>query len=113
VRLSWLTATDRAREAGVVLPASLTFTESAERMAAALPESAGGARQLALAMELITYAEVAATDDDVDTAAEASAAVTEVANRREPWWRRVLVWFDARRLWRPRTTRLVTTGALR
>jgi transglutaminase-like putative cysteine protease len=113
VRLSWLTATDRAREAGVVLPASLTFTESAERMAAALPESAGGARQLALAMELITYAEVAATDDDVDSAAEASAAVTEVANRGEPWWRRVLVWFDARRLWRPRTTRLVTTGALR
>jgi transglutaminase-like putative cysteine protease len=113
VRLSWLTATDRAREAGVVLPASLTFTESAERMAAALPESGGGARQLALAMELITYAEVAATDDDVDSAAEASAAVTEVANRGEPWWRRVLVWFDARRLWRPRTTRLVTTGALR
>jgi transglutaminase-like putative cysteine protease len=113
VRLSWLTATDRAREAGVVLPASLTFTESAERMAAALPESGGGARQLALAMELITYAEVAATDDDVDSAAEASAAVTEVANRGEPWWRRVLVWFDARRLWRPRPTRLVTTGALR
>jgi transglutaminase-like putative cysteine protease len=109
VALSWQDATDRARHAGLALPAWLTINETAGRLAAELPGSAGQARVLAHSMEMITYAEVAPSPEDVDAAARAAGEVSGEARRSESWWRRLLAPFDARRLWRQRPERLVAT----
>src|SRR5690606_4762826 len=47
VRLAWREATDRARAAGVALPASLTISEMAERLGATVPGAATPLRHLA------------------------------------------------------------------
>ena len=112
VALSWQDATERARHAGLTLPASLTINEMAARLAAELPGSATEIQRLAHSMEMITYAEVPPSPEDVDAAARAAGEVAGEARRSEPWWRRLLAPFDARRLVRRRAERLVATSGV-
>jgi transglutaminase-like putative cysteine protease len=109
VALSWQTATERARRAGLALPTWMTISEVADRLVAELPTSATGVRHLAHSMEMITYAEVPPAPEDVDVAQRASAEVVAEARRTESWWRRIATHFDIRRLWVRRAGRLVTT----
>ena len=112
VVLSWQDATERARHAGLALPAWLTINETAARLATDLPGSAAGVHRLAHSMEMITYAEVPPSPDDVEAATRAAGEVVSEARRSEPQWRRLLAPFDARRLWRQRPERLVATQGI-
>ena len=64
VQLAWRLATEHAGGAGVSLPVYLTLNETAERLAVAMPTTAGGSG-MAQTMERIAYAEEAPTDDEV------------------------------------------------
>ena len=112
VRLAWQSATERAAYAGVALAPSLTISETAARLAVALPGSADAARGMAHTMERIAYAEVPPTDDEVTAAQAGSAALTAEAERRLPWHTRIAGWFDARRLRRKRQRRVASHGPL-
>jgi transglutaminase-like putative cysteine protease len=112
VALAWQDATDRARHAGLPLPAWLTINETASRLAADLPGSAGGVHRLAHSMEMITYAEVPPSPEEVDAATRAAGQVSGEARRTESWRRRLLAPFDARRLVRRRPERLVATSGV-
>jgi transglutaminase-like putative cysteine protease len=109
VRLSWREVTERAEVAGIGLPASLTIAETADRLAAALPASASAVQGAARTMERVNYAEVAPSPEQVAEAHRAWASVKAEVGRREPWWQRLLRYFDIRQL-RPRgrQARLVT-----
>ena len=109
VRLAWREANRRAGDAGIELPASLTIAEAADRLAAALPRAAAAVHGAARTMEKVAYAELAPSDDEVTEAHQAWAVVNAEVNSREPRWRRVLRYFDVRRLLpRERRQRLVT-----
>jgi transglutaminase-like putative cysteine protease len=109
VRLGWRTATDGAMETGVRLPPWMTVAEKAEAMAAAFPDSAPAIADLAHRMEVVAYADAAPTAEQVAAAERDRAAIQGEVNRRQGWPRRILRWFDVRRLFGPhRRTRIVT-----
>lgn len=109
VRLAWRESTERARAAGVRLPASLTIAETADRLAAAAPRSAEAIRAVARTMERAAYAEEAPTPDEVANARKAWASLMAEINRWESWWARLVRYFDIRQLRRrDARTRLVT-----
>jgi hypothetical protein len=112
VRLAWRVATEHATDAGVALPTYLTLSETAERLATAMPSTADAARGMAFTMERIAYAEETPTDDEVAGAEEGSAAVAAEASRRQAVLSRVLAHFDIRRVRRVRPSRLVATQGL-
>jgi transglutaminase-like putative cysteine protease len=112
VRLAWQSATERAAYAGVALAPSLTISETAARLAVALPGSADAARGMAHTMERIAYAEVPPTDDEVTAAQAGSAALAAEAERRLPWPTRIGGWFDVRRLRRKRQRLVASHGPL-
>jgi transglutaminase-like putative cysteine protease len=109
VRLAWRDATERAGYAGVSLSPSLTISETAARLAVALPGSADAARGMAHTMERIEYAEQAPSADEVANARAGWASLVAEADRRLGWPQRVGGWFDARRLRRRRPDRLVAS----
>jgi len=109
VRLAWRNATERAGYAGVPLAPSLTITETAARLAVALPGSADAARGMAHTMERIEYAEQAPSAEDVASAKAGSATLVAEAERQLAWPQRIGGWFDARRLRRRRPDRLVAS----
>ena len=109
VRLPWREATERAEAAGIGLPASLTIAETADRLAAALPASASAIQGLARTMERVSYAEERPTPGQVAEAHRAWASVKAELGRWEPWWQRLLRYFDIRQLRpRDRRARLIT-----
>jgi len=112
VRLAWRVATEHASDAGVKLPTYLTLSETAERLAVAMPSTADAARGMAFTMERIAYAEETPSDEEVTGAEESSAAVAAEASRRQPVLSRVLAHFDIRRVRRVRPSRLVATQGL-
>ncbi|HEY7070333.1 MAG TPA: DUF3488 and transglutaminase-like domain-containing protein [Acidimicrobiales bacterium] len=112
VRLAWRVATEHASDAGVKLPTYLTLSETAERLAIAMPSTADAARGMAFTMERIAYAEETPSDEEVTGAEESSAAVTAEASRRQPVLSRVLAHFDVRRVRRVHQSRLVATHGL-
>jgi transglutaminase-like putative cysteine protease len=108
VRLWWRETTERAQAAGVELPASLTAAETARVLATAVPGTAAAVRGMARSVERVAYAEETPTPEDVAAARQASASVAAELARREPWWQRLLRYFDIRQL-RPRgRSRLIT-----
>jgi TgpA N-terminal domain/Transglutaminase-like superfamily len=109
VRLAWRDATERAGYAGVSLSPSLTISETAARLAVALPGSADAARGMAHTMERIEYAEQAPSADEVASAKSGSATLVAEAERQLAWPQRIGGWFDARRLRRRRPDRLVAS----
>jgi transglutaminase-like putative cysteine protease len=112
VRLAWRVATERAGDAGVNLPTYLTLSETAERLATAMPSTADAARGMAFTMERIAYAEETPTEEEATGAEESSAAVAAEAARRQPVLSRVLAHFDIRRVRRVRPSRLIATHGL-
>jgi len=98
VALLWHTATEAAGKAGVVLPASLTIAEAAERIAGALPDARPAVDALARTMETLVYAEVPPDDEQVVAAARWRAEVVAAARAERPWHQRLLEWFDVREL---------------
>jgi len=112
VRLAWRVATEHATDAGVALPTYLTLSETAERLATAMPSTADAARGMAFTMERIAYAEETPTDEEVAGAEEGSAAVAAEASRRQAVLSRVLAHFDIRRVRQVRPSRLVATQGL-
>ena len=107
VRLAWRVATEHAGDAGVSLPTHLTLSETAERLATAMPTTADAARGMAHTMERIAYAEQAPSDEEVTGAEEGSAAVSAEATRRQSWSQRLVAHFDIRRVRRVRPSRLI------
>jgi transglutaminase-like putative cysteine protease len=108
VRLGWRTATEGATEAGVRLPPWMTIAEKAEAMAAALPDCAPAIDDLARRMEVVAYAESAPTGAQVAAVERDRAAIQSEVNKRRGWPRRILRWFDVRRLLGPlQRTRIV------
>ena len=59
VRLAWTNARDTAALVGVLLPASLTVAEIADRLATVVPGAAGAVRTAAWHMDKVAYAELA------------------------------------------------------
>jgi transglutaminase-like putative cysteine protease len=109
VRLSWREATERAEIAGIGLPASLTIAETADRLAAAVPDSAAAIQHMARTLERIAYAEQAPTPEEVSEARRAWHSVGTEVKGWEPWVQRVLRYFDIRQLRRrDRRSRLIT-----
>ncbi len=106
-RLWWRNTTESATSAGVALPPSLTIAEMADRLGAALPGSSVAIQDLARTMETIAYAEASPSAEDVARAEQTWAATVDEANRRQPWPRRILRYFDARLLFARRGARLV------
>jgi transglutaminase-like putative cysteine protease len=106
-RLWWRNTTESAVSAGVALPPSLTIAEMADRLGAALPGSSVAIQDLARTMESIAYAEATPSADQVARAERAWATTVGEANRRQPWPRRILKYFDVRKLFARRTQRLV------
>jgi transglutaminase-like putative cysteine protease len=104
VRLAWRDAIDRAVAAGTALPASLTITETAERLTAAVPSAAAAVHRIAGAMEHVTYAEVAPSADEADQAMAARDTIVDEIRQRESLGARVVRYFDVRELWRRRET---------
>jgi hypothetical protein len=102
VRLAWRDAIDRAAAAGTTLPASLTITETAERLTAAVPPAAAAVHRIAGAMEHVTYAEVTPSADEADQAMAARDAIVDEIRQRESLGIRVVRYFDVRELWRRR-----------
>jgi hypothetical protein len=102
VRLAWRDALDRATAAGTVLPASLTVSETAERLTAAVPPAAAAVHRIAGVMEHVTYAEVAPSADEADQAMVARDAIVDEIRQRESLGARVMRYFDVRELWRRR-----------
>ncbi|HET6951056.1 MAG TPA: DUF3488 and transglutaminase-like domain-containing protein [Acidimicrobiales bacterium] len=107
VRYWWRNVAERAAAAGIALSPSLTVAESADRLAAALPESGPYVQDLARTMERIAYAEMPASDDDAARAEEDNSRIVAETRRRVPLSRRLLAWFDARRLFPSGGGRLV------
>jgi transglutaminase-like putative cysteine protease len=108
VRLGWRTSTEGAMEAGVRLPPWMTVAEKAEAMAAAFPDCAPAIDDLARRMEVVAYAESAPTGAQVAAVERDSAAIQSEVNKRRGWPRRILQWFDVRRLLGPlQRTRIV------
>jgi transglutaminase-like putative cysteine protease len=108
VRLGWRTSTEGAMEVGVRLPPWMTVAEKAEAMAAAFPDCAPAIADLARRMEVVAYAESAPTAEQVAAAERDWAAIQGEINKRQGWARRILRWFDVRRLVGPhRPTRIV------
>jgi transglutaminase-like putative cysteine protease len=105
VRLAWRDAIDRAAAAGTPLPPSLTVTEAAERLTAAVPGAAVAVHQIAAAMEHITYAEVVPSADEAERVMAARDAIVDEVRRREPLVGRVARFLDVRELWRRRDVR--------
>jgi transglutaminase-like putative cysteine protease len=110
VRLAWRDAIERAGDAGIDLPSSLTLSETAERLTAALPGAAAAVRQLAGSMERVMYAEVMPSVGEAEQAVSARDVVADEARRRQPVGLRIARWFDARELWRHRPQRLRRTA---
>ena len=109
VRLGWRTTTEGAMEAGVRLPPWMTVAEKAEAMATAFPDGAPAIAALARRMEVVAYAESAPTAEELAAAERDRAAIQGEINKRQGWPRRILRWFDVRRLFGPqRRTRIVT-----
>ena len=109
VRLAWRTTTEGAMEAGVRLPPWMTVAEKAEAMATAFPDGAPAIADLARRMEVVAYAESAPTVEELAAAERDWAAIQGEINKRQGWPRRILRWFDVRRLFGPqRRTRIVT-----
>jgi Domain of unknown function (DUF4129) len=109
VRLAWRNATERADYAGISLAPSLTISETAARLAVALPGSADAARGMAHTMERIEYAELAPSAEEVASAKAGSATLVAEVERQLAWPQRIGGWFDARRLRRRRPDRLVAS----
>jgi transglutaminase-like putative cysteine protease len=109
VRLAWRVATEHASDAGVSLPTYLTLSETAERLATAMPTTADAARGMAHTMERIAYAEQPPTAEEVTGAEEGSAAVSAEAARRQTWPQRMLSHLDIRRVRPVRPSRLVAS----
>ena len=108
VRLRWRTTTEAATEAGVRLPPWMTIAEKAEAMAAAFPDGTPAIADLARRMEVVAYAESAPTADELAAAERDGAAIQGEINKRQGWPRRILRWFDVRRVVGPqRRTRIV------
>lgn len=97
-RLWWGQATESAAMAGVSLPPSLTIAETADRLGARLPASAEAVQQLARTMELVAYADVPPSADEVARAQQAAAAAVQEARRQMSWQQRVAGYLDVRLL---------------
>ena len=110
VRLGWRSVTESAARAGIGLAPSMTVAEAADRMAAALPESAPRIQQLARSVEMLAYAEVPPGDDEAVRLTREWAAIVAEANRLRPWHQRVLTYLDVRQLVGGRRNRLVAHG---
>ena len=90
---------------GVLRPLAILAVAEAVAIASAAAAVHGAART----MEKVAYAELAPSDGEVTEAYQAWAVVSAEVNSREPRWRRVLRYFDVRRLLpRERRQRLVT-----
>jgi transglutaminase-like putative cysteine protease len=103
----WRGAVEQATAAGVRLPPSMTIAEMADRLSRDMPSSAAAIQDLARTMESIAYAEAPPSEHEVGGAQQAWASVVAESRRRRSWRRRVAGYFDIRRLFGPRTERLV------
>jgi transglutaminase-like putative cysteine protease len=110
VRLAWADTVDRAVAFGTNLPASLTISESVERLTTALPGSAAAVHRVAAAMEHVVYAEVTPSADEADAAMAARDEIVEEISRREPLATRIGRYLHIRELWRRRPQRLRRTA---
>jgi hypothetical protein len=102
VRLAWRDAVDRAAAAGADLPTSLTVTETAERLTAAVPSAAAAVHQVAGAMDHVTYAEVNPTPEEADQAMVARDTIVDEIRHREALVTKAARYLDVRELWRRR-----------
>jgi len=111
VRLGWRTSTEGAMEAGVRLPPWMTVAEKAEAMAAAFPDCAPAIDDLARRMEVVAYAESTPTAEQVAAVERDWAAIQGEVNKRQGWPRRILRWFDVRRLFGPQLRTRIVAGS--
>jgi transglutaminase-like putative cysteine protease len=111
VRLGWRISTEGAMETGVRLPPWMTVAEKAEAMAAAFPDSAPAIADLARRMEVVAYAESAPTAEQLASVERDWAAIQADINQRQGWPRRILRWFDVRRLFGPHRRTRIVAGA--
>jgi hypothetical protein len=102
VDLAWQEVNEDVGGAGLQLSASLTVAERAARMRMALPGVAPSVDVLAHALEQVNYAERTPTAQEAGVVTAAAADVSTAAARQQPWWRRVLRYLDARRLFATR-----------
>ncbi|MGH2601315.1 MAG: DUF4129 domain-containing protein, partial [Dehalococcoidia bacterium] len=100
VCVAWHDATRRAAAARISLPPWLTVSETAERLAATLPEADDAVRVLAHSMERVVYAEVMPTPEEADRALWASARIVAESRRSQTMVRRIASYLDVRELWR-------------
>jgi transglutaminase-like putative cysteine protease len=111
VRLGWRTSTEGAMEAGVRLPPWMTVAEKAEAMSAAFPDCAPAIDDLARRMEVVAYAESTPTAEQVAAVERDWAAIQGEVNKRQGWPRRILRWFDVRRLFGPQPRTRIVAGS--
>jgi transglutaminase-like putative cysteine protease len=111
VRLGWRISTEGAMETGVRLPPWMTVAEKAEAMAAAFPDSAPAIADLARRMEVVAYAESAPTAEQLASVERDWAVIQAEINQRQGWPRRILRWFDVRRLFGPHRRTRIVAGA--
>jgi hypothetical protein len=114
VELAWREATEAAVEAGIPLGSSLTVAESARRLRTEFTEQAGEIDLVASWVEQVNYAEVAPTDDQARSVAQAGHAIAAAAGRTRSRYARLLRHLDARRLLpQPQHARRMAHGAVR
>jgi len=88
----------------------MTIAEKADALTTAFPGSGSSIAGMAHRMEETVYGESTPTAEQVAAAEEDRAAILGEVNRRRGWRRRVLRWFDVRRLLGPPTRTRIVTG---
>lgn len=106
-RYLWRTMVDQASSDDLPLPSHLTIAEMADRLSEAMPAAAADVQALARTMEAIAYAGTPPSEDDIDRAQRAWAAVVAESQRRIGWPRRVGRLLDVRRLFGTRRDRQI------
>lgn len=107
VRLAWEETLEQAAWLGVLMPESLTVNERADRLQAAVPETAPALAQMARSLERTLYADATPSRQEAGLARLAANSVRNQITKQRQWYLRVLSYLDARRLLpKPRMARV-------